>query len=54
MNGKVRARVTVPAGLSKEETEAQVLAAPEVQPWIEGKTVRKVIAVKNIVNIVVA
>jgi leucyl-tRNA synthetase len=54
VNGKVRARVTVPAGLSKEETEAQVLAAPEVQPWIEGKTVRKVIAVKNIVNIVVA
>ena len=54
INGKVRARVTVPAGLSKEETEARVLAAPEVQPWIEGKTVRKVIAVKNIVNIVVA
>lgn len=54
VNGKVRARVTVPAGLSKEETETQVLAAPEVQPWIEGKTVRKVIAVKNIVNIVVA
>ncbi len=54
VNGKVRARVTVPAGLSKEETEAQVLAAPEVQLWIEGKTVRKVIAVKNIVNIVVA
>ncbi|MDD6047531.1 MAG: leucine--tRNA ligase [bacterium] len=54
VNGKVRARVTVPAGLSKEETEARVLAAPEVQPWIEGKTVRKVIAVKNIVNIVVA
>ena len=54
VNGKVRARVTVPAGLSKEETEAQVLAASEVQPWIEGKTVRKVIAVKNIVNIVVA
>ena len=54
VNGKVRARVTVPAGLSKEETEARVLAAPEVQPWIEDKTVRKVIAVKNIVNIVVA
>ena len=54
VNGKVRARVTVPAGLSKEETEARVLAAPEVQPWIKGKTVRKVIAVKNIVNIVVA
>ena len=54
VNGKVRARVTVPVGLSKEETEARVLAAPEVQPWIEGKTVRKVIALKNIVNIVVA
>lgn len=54
VNGKVRTRVTVPAGLSKEETEAQVLASPEVLPWIEGKTVRKVIVVKNIVNIVVA
>ncbi len=54
VNGKVRARVTLPVGLSKEETEQQVLANDEVKPWIEGKTVRKVIVVKNIVNIVVA
>ena len=40
--------------MKRAPRQAQVLAAPEVQPWIEGKTVRKVIAVKNIVNIVVA
>ncbi|MBE5785174.1 MAG: leucine--tRNA ligase [Clostridiales bacterium] len=54
VNGKVRARVTLPVGLSKEETEQKVLSSDEVKPWIEGKTVRKVIVVKNIVNIVVA
>lgn len=53
VNGKVRDRVTLPATLSKEEVEAAALASEEIKPHLEGKTVRKVIVVKNIVNIVV-
>ena len=53
VNGKVRGRVTLPATLSKEEVEAAALASEEIKPHLEGKTVRKVIVVKNIVNIVV-
>ena len=37
-----------------EDVQAAALAVPDVQPFLEGKTVKKVIAVKNIVNIVVA
>ncbi len=53
VNGKVRGRVTLPATLSKDEVEAAALATEEIKPHLEGKTVRKVIVVKNIVNIVV-
>jgi leucyl-tRNA synthetase len=53
VNGKVRARINVPANAAKEETEKLALESEDVKPFIEGKTVRKVIAVKNIVNIVV-
>ena len=52
VNGKVRARVSLPVDMPKEEVEAAALALPEIQPFTEGKTVRKVIVVKNIVNIV--
>ncbi|PKM39531.1 MAG: leucine--tRNA ligase [Firmicutes bacterium HGW-Firmicutes-9] len=54
VNGKVRGRVTLPATLSKDEVEAAALASEEIKPHLEGKTVRKVIVVKNIVNIVVS
>ncbi len=53
VNGKVRGRVTLDASLSKEEVESAALACEEVKPYLEGKTVRKIIVVKNIVNIVV-
>jgi len=53
INGKVRARITVAADASKEEIEKAALESSEVAPFLEGKTVRKVIVVKNIVNIVV-
>ena len=53
VNGKVRGRVTLPATLSKDEVEAAALASEEIKPHLDGKTVRKVIVVKNIVNIVV-
>ncbi|HQV51194.1 MAG: leucine--tRNA ligase [Flavobacteriales bacterium] len=53
-NGKTRMLLEFPATLSKEEVEAQVMANPEVQERLEGKTPKKVIVVpKRIVNIVV-
>ena len=54
VNGKVRARITLPADLDKAGVEQAALAAAEVQPFLAGKAVRKVIVVRNIVNIVVA
>jgi leucyl-tRNA synthetase len=53
-NGKTRMVMDFPIALSKEEVEAQVLANPEVQQRLEGKSPKKVIVVpKRIVNIVV-
>ena len=54
INGKIRARIELPTDLDKEAVEAAVLQHPDVKPLLEGKTVRKVIVVKNIVNIVAA
>lgn len=54
LNGKVRARVSVANGLSREETERAVLGDPGVAALLEGKDVKKVIVARNIVNIVVA
>ena len=54
VNGKLRARVTVPAGLDKDALEAAVRADEKVAAQIAGKTVVKVIAVVDkLVNIVV-
>ena len=53
VNGKVRARLALPADMDKAAVEQAALAAEPVQPFLSGKTVRKVIVVKNIVNIVV-
>ena len=53
VNGKLRARMTVPADISKEDAEAQALADPNVTTHTDGKTVRKVIVVPGkLVNIV--
>ena len=52
VNGKLRARLTLDASLSAAEVEQAVLAAEELAPFLEGKTVRKVIVVKNVVNVV--
>ena len=54
VNGKIRARIELPIDMPKEEVEAAARARKDVVPFLEGKTVRKVIVVKNIVNIVVA
>lgn len=52
-NGKTRLQLEFPANLTKDDLEAAVLANPEVQQRLEGKTPKKVIVVpKRIVNIV--
>ena len=53
VNGKVRTRIALPADMDKAAVEQAALSADAVQPFLSGKTVRKVIVVKNIVNIVV-
>lgn len=53
VNGKLRARLTVPADISKEGLEAQALADANVTTHTDGKTVRKVIVIPGkLVNIV--
>ncbi|MCL4105591.1 UNVERIFIED_CONTAM: hypothetical protein GTU68_057466 [Idotea baltica] len=53
INGKVRAKVDVPAEFSKEEVEKEVLGRDEVKALIGDKTLRKVIVVPGrIVNLV--
>lgn len=54
VNGKKRATATFAADASKQIIEETALQMEEVQKWIDGKTIRKVIVVpKRMVNIVV-
>jgi len=54
VNGKLRGRITVAVDSDKESIENQALNEPNVQRFIEGKAVKKVIVVpKKLVNIVV-
>ena len=54
VNGKIRARFTVPTGLDKAALEAAARADEKVIAALEGKTIVKVIAVPDkLVNIVV-
>lgn len=53
VNGKVRAKVEVPANISKDELEKLALANPNVLRFTEDATVRKVIVVPGkLVNVV--
>ncbi len=55
VNGKVRAEFAAPGGATDGELEKLALALPEVQKWIVGKQVKKVIVVKGkLVSVVVA
>jgi len=55
INGKVRARLTVPAEISEQELARLVLGHASVVPYTTGKTVRKVVVAKGrLVSIVVA
>ncbi|MEK9543667.1 MAG: class I tRNA ligase family protein, partial [Luminiphilus sp.] len=53
VNGKVRAKINVPAAADKDSIEATALAQENVIRFVDGKTVRKVIVVPGkLVNIV--
>jgi len=55
VNGKLRDRITVPAEITDSELEKAALASDKIKPFVEGKTVKKIILVpKRLVNIVVA
>ncbi|VAW44921.1 Leucyl-tRNA synthetase [hydrothermal vent metagenome] len=55
VNGKLRAKLTVPADASKEAIEAQALTDENVMKFTAGKTIKKVIVVpKRLINVVVS
>ena len=53
VNGKIRARVKLPVGMDSSAIVEAALALDDVKPFVEGKTIRKTIVVKNIINLVV-
>jgi leucyl-tRNA synthetase len=54
VNGKLRARISVPADASKDAAEEAALTDDNVQRFIEGKAIRKVIVVPGkLINVVV-
>ncbi len=55
VNGKVRARVVVPAGADATALEAAARGSDRVAPLLDGKTIRKVVVVPGkLVNFVVS
>ncbi|PID00839.1 leucine--tRNA ligase [Sporosarcina sp. P29] len=53
INGKIRAKITVDKDSSKEELEQVALANEDVKQWMEGKELKKIIAIPGrLVNIV--
>jgi leucyl-tRNA synthetase len=54
VNGKVRDRLSVAPGTPQDELQARALAAPKVQPYLSGRSVRQVVVVPDrLVSIVV-
>ncbi len=45
VNGKVRSRMSAGVDLGQEEAEALARGRPEIEAWLEGKSIRKVIFV---------
>jgi leucyl-tRNA synthetase len=53
VNGKVRDRITVPAGISEADAQEKALASEAVQQYVDGQTPQKIIVIKGkLVNIV--
>ena len=54
VNGKVRSKLTLPAGTSDKDIETAALADPKVKEHLAGKTPKKVIVVQGkLVSVVV-
>jgi len=55
VNGKVRARLTVPAGTTADDLQVRALADPQVQSHISGRPIKKIVVVNGgkLVSIVV-
>jgi leucyl-tRNA synthetase len=55
VNGKLRSKITVATDSDEESVKSAALADEKVKPFIEGKSVRKVVYVAGkLVNVVVA
>jgi leucyl-tRNA synthetase len=53
VNGKLRSKITVPAGTGEEELKTAALTDEKVSSFLEGQTIRKVLCVQGkLVNIV--
>lgn len=53
INGKVRAKMLIPVGMEPDALREVVFGNDEIKPWIEGKSIVKFIAIRNIVNVVI-
>jgi leucyl-tRNA synthetase len=52
VDGKLRARVTLPADVTEEQALAAAHAAEDAKPWLQGKTIAKQVYVPGrLVNI---
>jgi len=45
VNGKLRGKIMVGIAVSQDEVQREALACPQVQSWIQGKQIKKVIVV---------
>ena len=54
VNGKLRCKIEVPAGIAEEKLKEIVFSDEKLKPWIEGKPVKNLVIVpKKLVNIVI-
>lgn len=54
VNGKVRDKITVPAGITEEDAKEKALASTKIQKYTDGKEIRKVIFIQGkLISIVV-
>ncbi len=54
VNGKIRSKIVAPFGAPKEQLEAQAKADEKVKPFLDGKSIVKIVTVPDkLVNIVV-
>jgi leucyl-tRNA synthetase len=54
INGKKRSEITLPAASGKEVIEQEAKALPEIQKWLDGHSIKKLIIVPGkMVNIVI-